>query len=467
MTSRRAIPRRQQREPLFEPGGDLGRRRGCAGGRRPARWPAAIRRGGGRSRRSPRDRAPSARTQGLPPCPLDEEVHSGTVGAVEGQDGNGAHVLAGHPQPFATGRRDAHAGATRQEALDQFGDRVEDVLAVVDQQHELGLAHDLDDPIDRRDAGPPIDAQRGSDHLRGRRGVGRREIAPHHGSVRSRRVRRTDPSRRAAGSCRHLRARRASTAARRRPGQPTRRRASSRPISDDSGTGTLLLRAQVAAGGAGEQFSVLGGQRRRRFDAQLLAQQPAEVVVDAQRLGDSTRICQRRHQQGSRPFPAAVRLSTRSVRSATRSSLLPLCQARFGSPFARPDPKVFEATRFRAAIVGVLQFGEGGPGPPRQDRVECSRRVWLDVGWLREQRRQPIRIDDHCRRVEAISVGHRVDRSPAGHDAIATADSAAQPPDPTEDRPATTPRPQSPPRRLDRAAAPVGRAGVVAELRSG
>ena len=45
---------------------------------------------------------------------------------------------------------------------------------------------------------------------------------------------------------------------------------------------------------------MLSGQRRRRVDAQLVAEHAPEVVVDAQRLDRPAGTCQRRHQEGTR-----------------------------------------------------------------------------------------------------------------------------------------------------------------------
>jgi hypothetical protein len=53
---------------------------------------------------------------------------------------------------------------------------------------------------------------------------------------------------------------------------------------------------------------VVGDQRRRRLDAELVAEQAAEVVVDAQGVGGATGALQRVHQQRARPLPQRGRV---------------------------------------------------------------------------------------------------------------------------------------------------------------
>ena len=49
----------------------------------------------------------------------------------------------------------------------EIGDRLEDVLAVVEEQHELGVAEHRNDPVDQSDAGSAFDPQRGGDRVDG------------------------------------------------------------------------------------------------------------------------------------------------------------------------------------------------------------------------------------------------------------------------------------------------------------
>ena len=61
------------------------------------------------------------------------------------QGGNRDTRLAGQPQRLAAGGQDANARASRQHARDEAGDVGENVLAVVDDEKQLGVAQALED----------------------------------------------------------------------------------------------------------------------------------------------------------------------------------------------------------------------------------------------------------------------------------------------------------------------------------
>ena len=57
------------------------------------------------------------------------------------------NLLAADPQPFTARGHHPDVGAAGEQVLHELGGRIQHVLAVVDQEHDLGVAQDVDDPV--------------------------------------------------------------------------------------------------------------------------------------------------------------------------------------------------------------------------------------------------------------------------------------------------------------------------------
>ena len=211
-------------------------------------------------------------------------------------------MLSGHTKAFPARRDDRDVGARREQTLHEIGDRLEDVLAVVEEQHELGLVEDGDDAVDQPDTRSTFDPQRRGDRIESGAFVRRGQLAQHD---------------RTNGAC----VAQAETDFVEQPG-----------LADSAGTAQghqavglrqrhHVVQQRVAsherrdrdvqpAGhgrrrrtGAGEKVGVLGDQCGRGLDAELVAQPPPEVVVHAQRFDVATHPCEGGHQQRPGPLP--------------------------------------------------------------------------------------------------------------------------------------------------------------------
>ena len=69
-----------------------------------------------------------------------------------GSGGSRTTLLAGHPQPLAARRAIDTAGHAAEHSLDQVGHRLQDVLAVVEEQHELDVGQHGGDALGQADA---------------------------------------------------------------------------------------------------------------------------------------------------------------------------------------------------------------------------------------------------------------------------------------------------------------------------
>jgi hypothetical protein len=67
-----------------------------------------------------------------------------------------------------------------------------------------------------------------------------------------------------------------------------------------------------------------------------------------------------------------------------------------------PDPQLTEPDRLGAAVVEVLELGLRRPDPAIEEGIELV--VWRGVVG---ERTQPVGVDDHASRVEAVAIGHR------------------------------------------------------------
>ena len=88
------------------------------------------------------------------PRPLDEELHRGSLAAIASsvdvarrqlERAQRPHLLAGDAERLAARRQDAHARAVAQQPLGEPAHRVDEVLAVVEHEHELADAQRVDD----------------------------------------------------------------------------------------------------------------------------------------------------------------------------------------------------------------------------------------------------------------------------------------------------------------------------------
>ena len=108
-----------------------------------------------------------------------------------------------------------------------------------------------------------------------------------------------------------------------------------------------------------------GGQLRRRFETELVAQQAPEIVIHPQGLDRAARPRQRGHEQ--RPGPLAqgllvgqrAELGDESVGDARGQSPL-------GAPLHGPDAQLFEADGLGAAVVELIELRVRGTLPARE-----------------------------------------------------------------------------------------------------
>ncbi len=70
---------------------------------------------------------------------VEQPVECG-VAIGQPQDRHGEDVLAAYPESLAARRHDVQTGCARQRGLDELGRRGDEVLAVVEDQHELLVA---------------------------------------------------------------------------------------------------------------------------------------------------------------------------------------------------------------------------------------------------------------------------------------------------------------------------------------
>ncbi len=127
------------------------------------------------------------------------------------------------------------------------------------------------------------------------------------------------------------------------------------------------------AGAAAQQLDVASGERRGRLDAELIGEQPAEVVVHPQRLDVTAGGRQRRHQQLARALAQRVLVGEGGQLGehvVTRAG----AQLGVGTHLDRPDAQLVETAGLGPARIGVGELGVGGPAPGRQVAVEQPRR---------------------------------------------------------------------------------------------
>ena len=159
---------------------------------------------------------------------------------------------------------------------------------------------------------------------------------------------------------------------------------------------------------AAEQFGVLCRQRRRRLDPQLVAEQPAEVVVDAQRLDRAARRRQRRHQQRPRSLAQRVllgeggELGDEPVGVAGGEPLL-------GPRLRRLDAELLQPCRLGSPLVDIGQLRVRRAVPARQDRVDGRPRGAVHRGAAAQRFDEPVGVELDRRRLQAIAVGRRLD----------------------------------------------------------
>ena len=153
--------RRQQPEPVVEPVGHLRRRSAPAAAPRPARWPAGCRPAPGRSGPPRPALASSTVNPGRTAArPVGEQPHRrrprrlAGVGLVrrQRQRRHRAQRLPGHAERLPAGGQDAHARAPRPAPGRPAGGRVDQVLAVVQDQQQLPGGEHVGEPVQRGQA---------------------------------------------------------------------------------------------------------------------------------------------------------------------------------------------------------------------------------------------------------------------------------------------------------------------------
>ena len=402
---RRAVPGREQREAVVEPGRHLGDVVGVqAGGGQLDRQRQPVEAAhdlgdqrplGGVGSEAGRDGA----------RPLDEQLDRRTLPVVgQRQRRHHVDVLAGEPEPFPARGHHAHVRARRQHALGQRGHGVEHVLAVVEQQHEVAVAHHVRDPPDQRRPGTGVDAERrGHDVDRGV-DVGGRQLAEHDRPSGS-----PACSRRPISSCRrvlptppgptNVTSRPAPTA------DSSSARSSSRPISDVAGTGNGVAPRRSDVGTVESSSSACAAARAA--DGSMpssVARAATEVVVHPQRLGPPSRRTQRGHQQLARSFPQRVLVGQR--RQLGDESLgVATCEPMLGDDLVRPRPQLVEVGLLGSRLVDVGELGERRAVPPPQQ--------FRDIGVggaVRDRPREVIEVHIDAGRVEAVAVVDGIDR---------------------------------------------------------
>ncbi len=276
--------------------------------------------------------------------PLEEQLHRRAVAVGdERQRRHHLDLLAGDAQPFAARRHDAHVRAHRQHPLDERGDRVEHVLAVVEQHAPARPAPSTSAirSMQRR-AEPDVDAERGGHDVErrcpARRSPARRAPPAGRGGAPAAGGR----PRAAAGSCRHRRARRASPAVRRPPPRAARRsarraRSATSPGSAGGGRSTARCSATpsssacwVTSAGDGSMPSSSPSIRRKSsYTRSASARRPlaANAAISSWR-GRSRNGCSAASAARSAMTPSA------SPRASRDSACTSRARARSSSPRA-------------------------------------------------------------------------------------------------------------------------------------
>ena len=295
-------------------------------------------------------------------------------------------------------------GHTRQHLLDERGDRVEHVLAVVEQQHQLGGAEHVGDAS--RAAACRAGRRRRARRRRRRARCRRSAVASSQSTTgRSGSARRAAGGRprAAAGSCRRRRARRASpddpaaTAATQLGGQlvaPDQRRRRDRQPVDGRRRRRRARRAASAcwvtsAGDGSMPSSVARVRRKSSYTRSASARRPlaANAAINSWR-GRSRNGCS----------------SASAVRSATTPSASPRASPISASHLPGARPQLVDAGHLGPGLVDVGELGVRRPAPARRASAGAA------YGPGGDGRREPVEVDVDGGRVEAVAVVDRVDR---------------------------------------------------------
>ncbi|MBD2893630.1 hypothetical protein amrb99_25520 [Actinomadura sp. RB99] len=226
-------------------------------------------------------------------------------GRVAVQRADGPQVLAGDAERFAARREDAQVRARGEQPRGERGDRVDDVLAVVQDEQRRPVGERRDEPVLRG--------------LRGVRGLGARLAQAERAEQRAGQ-RRAVPQRRQLGEARRPGRAAASGPARHLDGQPR--------LPDPAGPGQRhqargteqvgdAFDVAVTAdergerrgrphrrrsGVAAQQVPVQGGEVRGRVRAELVGEAPPRLLEHQERLGPPAAVPQRPHQQPGEPL---------------------------------------------------------------------------------------------------------------------------------------------------------------------
>ena len=397
VAGRRARPGGQQLEPSVEPGRHLGDVEGVQPGRRQLdrqRQPVESTHDLGDDRQLVGVGIEAGRHGA---GPIDEQLNGRRIVGGRRERRHRAQPLAAHPQALPARRQHRHVRAPGEHCLHEAGDRLEDVLAVVEQQHDLVVGEHGGDPIGEPHAGATVDGERGRDGI-DRRVLARRGQLAHD----DRTIGARGPQ---AGADLDEHPRLAHTARSDQRDETVgidhrQHVVEQRLAADQRGHRNRqpARRGPTRLADATEQAGVLSGQRRRRVDAQLVAEQPPEVVVDAQRLDRAAGTGQRRHQEGTRALAQRFlggqrgQLDDDAVDVARREPTL-------GAHLHGADPQLVQADRLDPPVVEVVELRIRRTVPALEDVVDRRDDGGIDRPAVVHRRGQAVGIEIDPRRV--------------------------------------------------------------------
>ena len=291
-----------------------------------------------------------------------EEQLDGRVVDAERSDGH--CVLPGDPEAMAARRQHDRIGGAGEDRLDQLGDAVEHVLAVVEDEQRPGPTEVLDDPPRQVAPAAVVEAERrrhGADDSP--RTADRCQLAPQHTSGEAV----GDGDRGVQRQAGLADATRSDERDQPRPAEQLHRRGQLVVTTDERVAGHADRRRAVVS----EQLAFDGAERRRRLDAELLDEPVTEVGKGAQALDVTAEPGERAHLQRDRTFAVGL-----LQRQAWRPRPLPRCRVRRAAA-ARPGAR----PRRRAVPPGVRRRSRKSvdPGEVAERRATPQREGGLHV----------------------------------------------------------------------------------------
>ena len=407
MARRRAVPGREQGEAVVESARDLGQvervqaGRGQLDGERETVEPAhdlgdALPVGGV---------GLEARHDGA--GPVDEQPDGVIVGVPGRQRRDGEELFAGESQALPAGRDRRDVRATRQQTVDERGDRIEDMLAVVEQQQHVGVAEAVGDAFDAGRPAPGVDAEGGGDGVQRGGGIGGGELAERDRAVRAvgldapagldQEPGLADPAR---SDQRHQPGAIGERGDLGDGGLATDQRGRRRRQPRRANTGGRHL--------GGEEVGVLRDQRRRRVDAQLVAQTATEVVERPEGFRRPAAGRERRHEERARPLPQRLRVDQCREHGDGGVGVAG-GEEPFGLALPSAKAHLLEAGRLGPAVVDVGQFRIGRTLPAIEELVEVGGVV--GPGRRGQHCGQPVDVELDGGRLEAVAAVDRGDHA--------------------------------------------------------